>query len=66
MAGVTQIAEIRVNRVSVSWTDDSRRKERPCRGCKQPTTGRRDMIGGRSSAWCLQCTFADAFQKGGL
>jgi len=64
MAGVTQVAEIRINRVSFTWTDDSRRKERPCRGCKKATTGRRDEIGGRSSAWCLECTLTEAFRKG--
>jgi hypothetical protein len=60
----TSIASIRVNDVRFEWTDDSRRKPRECRGCKKQTTGRRDEIGGRSSAWCLECTFTDAFQKG--
>ena len=64
MAGVTQVAEIRVNRVSFTWPDDTRRKERPCRGFTKPTTGRRDEIGGRSSAWCLECAMQDAFQRG--
>ncbi|HSU19929.1 MAG TPA: hypothetical protein VLI45_09330 [Acidobacteriaceae bacterium] len=66
MAKKTSAAALRVNNVQIDWTNDSRRKERPCRGCKLPTTGRRDEVGGRSSAWCLPCAMADAFRRGGL
>ena len=58
------VATFRINKVSISWTEDERRKDRPCRGCKKPTKGRRDEIGGRSSAWCLPCAVNDAFHEG--
>jgi hypothetical protein len=63
---MTKVAEMEwtINGLQLDWNEDSKRKARPCFGCKAPTKGRARWDGPPSASWigraaCVGCAIAD-------
>jgi hypothetical protein len=63
-------ASLKINGFSMTWTEDTKRKARPCIECEQPTFGRSDIPdasmerGFRVEVACIGCAMKRAFRKG--
>lgn len=66
----TATGSLKVNGFSMNWTEDTKRKARPCIECGQPTFGRSDIpdrtkkCGVRVEVACIGCAMKRAFRKG--
>jgi hypothetical protein len=66
----TAVARMKVNGFSMDWSDDTKRKARPCIECGQPTFGRTDIPdctkkrGVRVEIACVGCAMKRAMREG--
>ena len=54
---------LKINQLEVNWTEDSRRKEKPCVKCGKMTRGRAANGGGIKKPACVGCSIDLAFTQ---
>jgi len=66
----TATGSLKVNGLSMNWSEDTKRKARPCIECENPTFGRTDIPdsskkrGVRVEVVCIGCAMKRVFRKG--